>query len=293
MTTIMDGKKVAAHLSEEIKEVVEKSHSLGITPKVAFVRVGDLSDSISYENAAVKRFEKLDIETERFSFPEDVSARAFLSRFREINENYDINGILLLQPVPEHIDMKRVVEIMNPIKDIDGMTPENMGKLLVKEENRLEPCTPAAVMEMLKFYDIELKGKNVTVVGASAVVGKPLSILLMNQEATVTTCNLYTDDLVSKCKDADIIISAAGAVNLIDEPHVKEGAVVVDVGINFNDEGKLVGDVNYEAVKDKTSFITPVPGGIGAITTTVLAYHLMLATDYQKEPVLFLEKQLS
>ncbi|MCD2137467.1 bifunctional 5,10-methylenetetrahydrofolate dehydrogenase/5,10-methenyltetrahydrofolate cyclohydrolase [Salinicoccus halitifaciens] len=293
MTTIMDGKKVAAHLSEEIKEVVEKSHSLGITPKVAFVRVGDLSDSISYENAAVKRFEKLGIETERFSFPEDVSARAFLSRFREINENYDINGILLLQPVPEHIDMKRVVEIMNPIKDIDGMTPENMGKLLVKEENRLEPCTPAAVMEMLKFYDIELKGKNVTVVGASAVVGKPLSILLMNQEATVTTCNLYTDDLVSKCKDADIIISAAGAVNLIDEQHVKEGAVVVDVGINFNDEGKLVGDVNYEAVKDKTSFITPVPGGIGAITTTVLAYHLMLATDYQKEPVLFLEKQLS
>lgn len=293
MTTIMDGKKVAAHLSEEIKEVVEKSHSLGITPKVALVRVGDLSDSISYENAAVKRFEKLGIETERFSFPEDVSARAFLSRFREINEDYSINGILLLQPIPEHIDMKRVVEIMNPIKDIDGMTPENMGKILVKEENRLEPCTPAAVMEMLKFYDIDLKGKNVTVVGASAVVGKPLSILLMNQEATVTTCNLYTDDLVAKCKDADIIISAAGAVNLIDEPHVKEGAVVIDVGINFNDEGKLVGDVNYEAVKDKTSFITPVPGGIGAITTTVLAYHLMLATDYQKEPVLFLEKQLS
>lgn len=289
MTTIMDGKKVAAHLSEEIKEVVEKSHSLGITPKVALVRVGDLSDSISYENAAVKRFEKLGIETERFSFPEDVSARAFLSRFREINEDYSINGILLLQPIPKHIDMKRVVEIMNPIKDIDGMTPDNMGKLIVKEKNRLEPCTPAAVMEMLKFYDIDLKGKNVTVVGASAVVGKPLSLLLMNQEATVTTCNLYTDDLVAKCKDADVIISAAGAVNLIDEPHVKEGAVVVDVGINFNEEGKLVGDVNYEAVKDKTSYITPVPGGIGAITTTVLAYHLMLATDYQKEPVLFLE----
>lgn len=293
MTTIMDGKKVAAHLSEEIKKVVEKSHSLGITPKVAFVRVGDLSDSISYENAAVKRFEKLGIETERYSFPNDVSARAFLSRFREINEDYDINGILLLQPIPKHIDMRRVVEIMNPVKDIDGMTPDNLGKLIAKEENSLEPCTPAAVMEMLKFYDIDLKGKNVTVVGASAVVGKPLSILLMNQEATVTICNLYTDDLKTKCENADVIISAAGAVNLIDEAHVKEGAIVIDVGINFNDEGKLVGDVNYDAVKDKTSYITPVPGGIGAITTTVLAYHLMLATDYQKEPVLFLDKQLS
>ena len=293
MTTILDGKKVAAHLSEEIREVVEKSHALGITPKVAFVRVGALSDSISYENAAVKRFEKLGIETERFSFPEDVSARAFLNRLREINEDYDINGILLLQPIPKHIDMKRVVEIMNPVKDIDGMTPDNLGKLIAKEENRLEPCTPAAVMEMLKFYDIDLKGKNVTVVGASAVVGKPLSILMMNQEATVTTCNLYTDDLKAKCENADVIVSAAGAVNLIDEEHVKEGAIVVDVGINFNDEGKLVGDVNYDAVKDKTSYITPVPGGIGAITTTVLAYHLMLATDYQKEPVLFLDKQLS
>lgn len=289
MATIMDGKKVAAHLSEEIKDALSQSEKHGIRPKVAFVRVGDMPDAISYENAAVRRFEKLGVEAEQYHFPEDVSAKAFLTKLREINSDYDINGILLLQPVPEHISMKRVVELMNPIKDIDGMTQVNLGKVLTGEDDRLEPCTPAAVMEMLDFYNIDLKGKNVTVVGASALVGKPLALSLMNKEATVTTCNLYTDDLVSRCSDADVIISAAGSINLIDEAHVKKDAVIVDVGINFNDDGKMVGDVNFEAVKDKAAFITPVPGGVGAITTTVLAYHLMMATDFQKEPVLFLE----
>ena len=290
MTVVMDGKKVAAHLSEEIKNALEVSEAHGIKPKVAFVRIGDLSDSISYENAAVKRFEKLGMDTAQFHFPEDVSTKVFLTKFREINEDYSIHGILLLQPLPKHIPMKRVAEIMNSFKDIDGMKASNLCKVLTNDPDRLEPCTPAAVMNMLDFYDIDLKGKNVTVVGASAVVGKPLSLLMMNREATVTTCNLYTENLVDKCKDADVIVSAAGAINLIGEEHVKEGAVVVDVGINFTDEGKMVGDVNYEAVKDKASFITPVPGGIGAITTTVLAYHLVKATEHQKEPVLFLEK---
>ncbi|MFD2831450.1 bifunctional 5,10-methylenetetrahydrofolate dehydrogenase/5,10-methenyltetrahydrofolate cyclohydrolase [Corticicoccus populi] len=290
MTIIMDGKKVAGALSGKIKNALEQSTRHGITPRVAFVRVGDLSDAVSYENAAVKRFEKLGIDTERFHFPEDVSARAFLSKFKEINEDYSINGILLLQPVPKHIDMKRVIEIMNPIKDIDGMTPINLGKILTKEDDRLEPCTPSAVMEMLDYYEIDLKGKNVTVVGASAVVGKPLSLLLMNRDATVTICNLYTDDVEDKCSSADIIISAAGALNLIDEAHVNEGAVVIDVGINFTEDGKMTGDVNFDAVKEKTSYITPVPGGIGAITTTMLAYNLMRATDHQKEPVLFLDQ---
>lgn len=290
MTVVMDGKKVAAHLSEEIKQALVVSKEHGIKPKVAFVRIGDLSDSISYENAAVKRFEKLGIETAQYHFPNDVSTRVFLTKFREINEDYAIHGILLLQPLPKHIPMKRVAEIMNSFKDIDGMKASNLGKVLTNEPDRLEPCTPAAVMKMLDFYDIDLKGKNVTVVGASAVVGKPLSLLMMNRNATVTTCNLYTDNLVDKCKNADVIVSAAGAINLIGADHVKEGAIVVDVGINFTDEGKMVGDVNYEAVKDKASFITPVPGGIGAITTTVLAYQLVKATEHQKEPVLFLEK---
>ncbi|MHC0551995.1 bifunctional 5,10-methylenetetrahydrofolate dehydrogenase/5,10-methenyltetrahydrofolate cyclohydrolase [Salinicoccus sp. CNSTN-B1] len=290
MTTIMEGKAVAAHLSEKIKKALSESDKHGISPKVAFVRVGERSDSISYERAALKRFEKFSIETEQYHFPDDVSARSFLSKFREINEDYSINGILLLQPLPEHIDMKRVEELMNPIKDIDGMTPFNLGQVVTDEENRLEPCTPAGVMEMLEFYDIPLKGKDVVVVGASEVVGKPLSLLFMNRDATVTTCNAYTNDLAGKCRQADIIVSAAGVINLIGADHVKEGAVVVDVGINFNDAGKMVGDVDYDAVRDKTSYITPVPGGVGAITTTVLAYHLMMATDYQKEPVLFLER---
>src|SRR5699024_2438336 len=290
MTVIMDGKKVAAHLSEEIKQALEVSEKHGIKPKVAFVRIGDLSDSISYENAAVKRFEKLGMETAQYHFPEDVSTKVFLTKFREINEDYAINGILLLQPLPKHIPMKRVAEIMNSFKDIDGMKASNLGIVLTNDTDLLETCTPAEVMNMIDYYEVDLKGKNVTVVGANAVVGKPLSLLMMNREATVTTCNLYTDNLVEKCKNADVIVSAAGAINLIDEEHVKDGAVVIDVGINFTEDGKMVGDVNYEAVKDKASFITPVPGGIGAITTTVLAYHLVKATEHQKEPVLFLEK---
>lgn len=290
MTTILDGKKVAESIGERVKEALKVSQANGIRPKIAFVRVGELSDSIAYENSAKRLFEKFNIDTEQHHFPEDVSLRQFLTRFREINQDYSVNGILLLQPVPKHIDMKRVIEIMNPVKDIDGITPVNMGKLMTGEKDRLEPCTPAGVIEMLDYYDIPLEGKKVTIVGASNVVGKPLSILMMNRGATVTVCNLHTPDLVEECKGADVIVSAAGVVNLIREEHVKEGAVIVDVGINVNDDGKMVGDVDFEGVKDKCAFISPVPGGAGSVTSSLLVYQLMLATDFQKEPVLFLEK---
>lgn len=290
MTTILDGKKVAAAVGEKVKAALKVSQANGIRPKIAFVRVGELSDSIAYENSAKRLFEKFGIDTEQHHFPEDVSLRQFLTRFREINQDYSVNGILLLQPVPKHIDMKRVIEIMNPVKDIDGITPVNMGKVMTGEKDRLEPCTPAGVIEMLDFYDIPLEGKKVTIVGASNVVGKPLSILMMNRGATVTVCNIHTPDLVAECKNADVIVSAAGAVNLIREEHVKEGAVIVDVGINVNEDGKIVGDVDFEGVKDKCSFISPVPGGAGSVTSSLLVYQLMLATDFQKEPVLFLEK---
>lgn len=289
MAEILDGKKVAAHLSDEIKQAVEESHEHGITPTAAFVRVGDLEDSISYENAAVKRFQKLGIETKQFHFPEDISENEFLDKFKEINWDFSINGILLLQPLPKHISVTKTAQLMRSFKDIDGLTVMNLGKVLTNADDRLEPCTPAAVMEFFDYYNLDLKGKNVTVVGASAVVGKPLSLLMMNRDATVTTCNLYTDDLVDKCKDADVIVSAAGAINLIEKEHVKEGAVVIDVGINFTEEGKLVGDVNYDEVKDVAGFITPVPGGVGAITTTKLAEHLMKAVEQQKQAVLFIE----
>lgn len=289
MTTILDGKKVAAAVGEKVKTALELSEKHGIKPKIAFVRIGDLSDSIAYENSAKRLFGKFGIEAEQHHFPADVSLRQFLNRFREINQDYSVNGILLLQPVPDHIDMKRVIEIMNPVKDIDGITPMNMGKVITGDKDRLEPCTPAGVIEMLDYYDIPLEGKKVTIVGASNVVGKPLSILMMNRGATVTVCNVHTPDLVAETKDSDVIVSAAGVVNLIREEHVKEGAVIVDVGINVNDNGKIVGDVDFEGVKDKCSFISPVPGGAGSVTSSLLVYQLMLATDFQKEPVLFLE----
>lgn len=289
MAEILDGKKVAAHLSEEIKNAVEESINHGITPTVAFVRVGDLEDSISYENAAVKKFQKLGIETKQFHFPEDIPEQEFLDKFKEINWDFSIHGILLLQPLPKHINITRAAQLMRSFKDIDGLTVMNLGKVLTNADDRLEPCTPAAVMEFFDYYNLDLKGKNVTVVGASAVVGKPLSLLMMNRDATVTTCNLYTDDLVDKCKNADVIVSAAGAVDLIRKEHVKPGAVVIDVGINFNEEGKLVGDVAYDEVKEVAGYITPVPGGVGAITTTKLAEHLIKAIEHQKQAILFIE----
>ncbi|CAD2073973.1 bifunctional 5,10-methylenetetrahydrofolate dehydrogenase/5,10-methenyltetrahydrofolate cyclohydrolase [Phocicoccus pinnipedialis] len=287
MAELLDGKKVAAHLSEQIKEAVQESKKIGISPKVCFVRVGDLEDSISYENAAMKRFEKLGIETMQLHFGEDISENEFLDKFKEVNWDVSVHGILLLQPLPKHIDITKASRVMRSHKDIDGLTVMNLGKVLTNATDRLEPCTPAAVMEMLDYYGVDLEGKNVTVVGASAVVGKPLSLLMLNKNATVTTCNLHTKDLVERCKNADVIVSCAGAINLIQEEHVKPGAIVVDVGINFNDEGKLVGDVDFENVVKKAGMITPVPGGIGAITTTVLAQHLMKAVEYQKEAVLF------
>lgn len=287
MAELLEGKKVAAHLSEQIKAAVNESEKVGISPKICFVRVGDLEDSISYENAAMKRFEKLGIKTEQLHFKEDVSENEFLDKFKEVNWDVTVHGILLLQPLPKHIDIKKAARVMRSHKDIDGLTVMNLGKVLTNATDRLEPCTPAAVMEMLNYYDVDLEGKNVTIVGASAVVGKPLSLLMLNKNATVTTCNLHTKDLVESCKNADIIVSAAGAINLIKEEHVKPGTVVVDVGINFNEEGKMVGDVDFENVEKIVSKITPVPGGIGAITTTVLAQHLMKAVEHQKEAVLF------
>lgn len=281
MTVIMRGKEVATRLREEVIEEVKSLRADGVKPTAAIVRVGDLSDSVGYERSAVKVLKKAELEVETFYFPEETTENQFLSEFEKINSNKDIHGILLLRPLPDHIDIEKVKMIIDPAKDIDGMSPYNIGKVLEPHENDFVPCTPAAVMETLKHYGIELQGKDVAVVGHSLVVGRPLSMLLASQDATISLCHIHTKDMKGICQNADIIVTATGAVGLITGEHVKEGAVVIDVGTTYDENGKLHGDVRFDEVEGKASHLTPVPGGIGAVTTTILAKRVVIAARQQ------------
>jgi len=275
----MDGKAVARSIKEKTANKVEELKNKNIDPQAAIVRVGDDEASISYERAAIRKLEKTGIEAKSYAYPEDITEEAFLDEFTKINENSNVHGILLLRPLPAHIDEQKVSYLIHPDKDIDGMSPINMGKILLKESDGLLPCTPAAVMEVLNYYDIELRGKNITVIGHSSVVGKPLSALLLNANATVTTCHTYTKNTMELCQQADIVVTATGVIDLVTKDHVKDGAIVIDVGINFTEDGTMVGDVSFDEVEKKASYVTPVPGGIGSITTTLLGSQLAAAAE--------------
>lgn len=287
MAVIMCGKEVREHIKNEVNEELLKLNNAGIFPRAGLVRVGDRSDSISYENAAIKLFNQLGVESQSFHFPENITEEEFLKEFDKINNDDNIHGILLLRPLPSHIDEEKISYMINPEKDIDGMSPVNIGKVLSPEKDDFVPITPVSVMRTLEYYGIELEGKNVVVIGHSRVVGRPLSMLLADKNATVTICHVYTKNTPEIAKEADIVISATGVAGLVTTDYIKEGAVVVDVGINYKD-GKIVGDVDFENVKEVASYITPVPGGIGAITTTLLAQRIVTAArrlTKKREPV--------
>lgn len=282
MATVMSGKEVANHIREELNNDLLELNKKNIFPRAAIVRVGDDSASIGYENAAIKLFNKLGIESQSFHFPGDISEEEFIEEFQKINNNDDIHGILLLRPLPSQIDEEKISYIINPDKDIDGMSPVNIGKVLSPQKGDFVPITPESVMRTLEYYGVELEGKNVVIIGHSRVVGRPLSMLLADKNATVTICHVYTKNTAEICKQADIVISATGVAGLVTKDYVKEGAVVVDVGISYVD-GKLRGDVDYDNVKELASHITPVPGGIGAITTTLLAQRVVTAAKHLTE----------
>lgn len=279
MTVIMRGKDVADQLKDEIQQRVEELKKNNKTPKAAIVRVGDLPDSIGYERSATRVLSGLGIEVDNIHYPEDITEEDFLKEFDKINHDDDVDGILLLRPVPDHIDPDKISDRILPEKDIDGMSPYNIGKVLSPQEGDFVPCTPVAVMKTLNFYDIDLKGKDVAIVGHSLVVGRPLANLLASQNATVTLCHIDTKNTKEICKQADIVITATGVIGLITKDHVKDGAVVVDVGTSYTSDGKLRGDVAFDEVKDLASHITPVPGGIGAITTSILGERVVIAAE--------------
>ena len=248
------------------------------SPKLAIVRVGENPDDVSYERGAVKRMEKIGLRCECDTFPGDISDEKFREAFAKINADEDVTGILLLRPLPPQIDENAVIREISPEKDLDGISPVNMAKLYMGDDTCFAPCTAEAVIEVLDYAGVRLQGKNVVVIGRSLVVGKPLAQLLMQRNATVTVVHTRTADPEKICAQADVVIAAAGKARLVDASYIKPGAVVIDVGIHFDPETqKLCGDVNLESLGDLPSAATPVPGGVGSVTTSVLAIHLIRA----------------
>lgn len=282
MTKVLDGRAVAKKLNKETQEGVARLQENGVQPKIAIMRADQNPASIQYGKTAGRFMEKLGIETEFITFPEGVSETEFLEELRCLNQNPAIHGILVMQPLPANISRVVVAKTIDPLKDIDGMHALNLGKIMEEDQKALLPSTVKAVMEIIKYYNFDVKGQNICVVGKSNTVGKPLSVLLMNLCATVTNCHLSTKDLKHFTSQADILISATGSIHLITEEHVKKDAIVIDVGFNF-EGNKILGDVDYEEVFDKVRAITPVPGGVGSVTTASLANQLVLTAEYSKK----------
>lgn len=268
------GKKV----SDGIKEYVTKElETLSFVPKLAIVRVGENPDDMSYERGATKKLKSFGLDVASYVFPQDISDEDFKKAFKDINEDDEVTGILLLRPLPLTINEKDIENMIDPKKDLDGISPINIAKVFEGDTTGFSPCTAEAVIEVLKAYDIELTGKRVTVVGRSMVVGKPVSMLLLKENATVTMTHTRTVDLKKRCSDAEIVIAAAGRAKMLNSDYCGQDAVMIDVGINVDENGKLCGDVDYATLDGKASAATPVPGGVGTVTTAVLAKHLIQA----------------
>ena len=272
---ILKGLPVANAINEKLMEQVKSIE--GPLPHLAIIRVGERPDDCSYERGAVKKMDKVGVRCTTYTFDADIDNDTFQAEFDKINENPDIDGILMLRPLPKQLDEKQIENKIDPRKDLDGISPLNLAKVYAGDESGYAPCTAEAVIEMLDYAGIDIKGKRVTVVGRSLVIGKPVSMLLMKRNATVTVCHTKTVDMEGTCKNAEILVAAAGSARMIKKDYVADGAVVIDVGINVDDEGNLCGDVDFDAISDIAAAATPVPGGVGSVTTSVLAKHLVKA----------------
>ena len=272
---ILKGLPVANAINEKLMEQVKSIE--GPLPHLAIIRVGERPDDCSYERGAVKKMDKVGVRCTTYTFDADIDNETFQAEFDKINENPDIDGILMLRPLPKQLDEKQIENKIDPRKDLDGISPLNLAKVYSGDESGYAPCTAEAVIEMLDYAGIDIKGKRVTVVGRSLVIGKPVSMLLMKRNATVTVCHTKTVDMEGTCKNAEILVAAAGAARMIKKDYVADGAVVIDVGINVDDEGNLCGDVDFDAISDIAAAATPIPGGVGSVTTSVLAKHLVKA----------------
>lgn len=278
---ILDGKKVSAKVREDLKLEVDNLKKEGIKPKLAVIMVGNDLASKVYVRNKNKACEEIGIEYEEFLLGEKTTMEELLNVIDNLNKNQNIDGILLQSPIPKHLDINKAFRAILPEKDVDGFHPINAGKLSIGEKCFV-PCTPHGVVKIIEEYNIETEGKNVVIVGRSNIVGKPLIQCMLQKNATVTVCHSKTRNLEEFTKKADILIVAIGKQKFITENMVKEGVVVIDIGINRNEEGKLVGDVDFDNVSKKASYITPVPGGVGPMTVAMLMENVVEAAKQNK-----------
>lgn len=280
MGIVMRGAEAAKAIKEEVTEEAADLKERGINPCLAVIRVGARPDDLAYERGARKRMEASGIECRVTALPEDIGQKGLEQEFLKVNADPDVHGILLLRPLPGTLDEEPLKAMIDPWKDVDGMSPVNIAKVFSGDETGFAPCTAEAVMEILRYYGVEICGKRATVLGRSMIVGKPLSMLLLKKHATVTICHTQTADIAEECRNAEILVAAAGNARMVTEEMAGKNAVVVDVGINVDEAGNLCGDVDYDAVEAKASYISPVPGGVGSVTSSVLAKHVVRSAGY-------------
>jgi methylenetetrahydrofolate dehydrogenase (NADP+)/methenyltetrahydrofolate cyclohydrolase len=280
---ILDGKALAQKIEQKVSAgAKELKASTGRVPGLAVILVGHDPASQAYVGMKKKACDRAGFYSVTHEMPEDISQEAIIKTIEMMNLNPNIDGILIQLPLPKHVDTTKILEVVAPTKDVDGFHPYNVGRLATGLDGFV-PCTPLGVMELLAEYNIDVKGKNCCVVGASNIVGKPMAALLLNANATVEICHIHTDDLKKHTLAADVILVGAGVINLIKEEMVKEDAIVIDIGINRAPDGRLVGDVDYDAVAPKTSYITPVPGGVGPMTIAMLLSNTLKAAQIHAE----------
>lgn len=288
MAERLAGKAVADAIKEDLSKKIEELKSNGITPKLGILRVGARPDDLFYEGGAKKTCEAVGMQYEVFKYPEDIDQANFEKAVIEVGANRSINGILMFAPLPKHLDERKIRSLIPVEKDVDSMNLDSAAKVFADDPTGFAPCTPAACMEILKFYDIPLKGKRAVVLGRSLVVGKPVAMLLLREHATVTICHSRTENLPEVCREAEILVTAVGKAKMVKGNFVKAGQTVIDVGINEDPDnpGKFVGDVDYEQVEPIVEKITPVPGGVGSVTTAVLCKHTVMACEMQNNLVM-------
>ncbi len=277
--SIIKGAQVAEAVSAETLKRAEALRLNGIEPCLAVIRVGEDGSQLAYERGALKRMDKCGINCRVCAFDENISQEDFENEFKKINDDNSVHGILLLQPLPKTLSVEPIKDIINPLKDVDAVSPVNMYKILANDKTGYAPCTAEGVMEILDWMGTDLKGKKCKVIGRSMIVGKPLGLLLLARDATVTYCHSKTIELAKETKDADVLIAAAGSAKLVGADFVNENMTVIDVGVNVDENGNMCGDVDFEAVEPIVANITPVPGGTGAVTTSVLAKHVVKAAE--------------
>lgn len=280
MAEVISGKEVSAKVREDVKKECEELKKQGVTPGLAVIIVGDDPASRVYVNNKKKACAEVGFVSEEYALPAETTQEELMALIDKLNKKLDINGILCQLPLPEHLDEKAVINAISPEKDVDAFHPSNVGKIMIGDYDFL-PCTPAGVMELIHYAGIDVSGKNCVVIGRSNIVGKPMSMLLLHENGTVTICHSRTKNLKEICCGADILVAAVGKAKFVKADMVKDGAVVLDVGINRDENGKLCGDVDYDEVEKKASYITPVPGGVGPMTIAMLMKNTLKAAKVQ------------